>query len=251
MRTRLRNSMRRSLAATKLVTPKLVMASRSPRPRMLVRGSGHRPPRRPVSPARPARSSSWLATIIVAPAAVAARSDGVELVAAGCVEAGMGLVEQPQLGAAGDQAGQRRAPPLTGRQLANRHVAAAGPARPMRSSAAADLVRRRADRRAPELDVLGDGEIGVEAVGVAEQADARPHSLTLLGEVETQHHRGATGQRQQPGAQSQQGGLAGAVGARAAARSPRAARSAWHRPAPGSGRGRPRRRRVERPDPSP
>ena len=48
---------------------------------------------------------------------------GVELVAAVGVESGVRLVEQPQLGAAGDQAGQRGAPGLAGRELADQHVA--------------------------------------------------------------------------------------------------------------------------------
>ncbi len=48
--------------------------------------------------------------------------EAVEAVAPGGVEAGVGLVEQPELGAAGQQAGQRGAAALAGRQLRDGHV---------------------------------------------------------------------------------------------------------------------------------
>ena len=123
----------------------------------------------------------------------------------------MRLVEQPQLGAAGDQAGQRGAPPLPGRQLAHRHVARAGrPGRCARAAAATSSVE--APTVAPQnADVLGDREVGVQPVGVAEQADPGAHGLALLGQVEAEHRRRAARRRQQPGAQPQQRGLAGAV----------------------------------------
>ena len=60
----------------------------------------------------------------------------VEKVAVGGVQPGVGLVEQPELGLAGDQHGQRGAPALPGRQPAHRRwIAAArsgraGPGRP-------------------------------------------------------------------------------------------------------------------------
>ena len=47
------------------------------------------------------------------------------------------------------------------------------PPSPMRSSDGGDLGVGGPDRRPPERDVLVDGEVGVEAVGVAEQADTR------------------------------------------------------------------------------
>ena len=100
----------------------------------------------------------------------------------------MRLVEQPQLGPAGDQARERGAPPLAGRQLANRHGRrGAGRAQPLHRGV--DLIGRRADGGAPEPDVLGDGEIGVEPVGVAEQADpAAAPPARRVGEVETRAH---------------------------------------------------------------
>ena len=68
-----------------------------------------------------ARSSSWEANTTVAPAATASPSEGVEQVAAGGVEAGVGLVEQPQLRAAGGHDGERRAAALAGRQPVDGH----------------------------------------------------------------------------------------------------------------------------------
>ena len=46
----------------------------------------------------------------------------VDEVAAGLVERGVGLVEQPELGAPGDQHGQRGPPALAGRERGDRHV---------------------------------------------------------------------------------------------------------------------------------
>ena len=103
---------------------------------------------------------------------------GVELVAALGVEAGVRLVEQPQLGATGDEARQRGAAPLAGRQRADRDVGEP-PGEPEPLDRRLDLVARGTDRRAPEPDVLGDGEIGVEAVGVPEQADPRADRVAL------------------------------------------------------------------------
>ena len=126
-------------------------------------------PRRTRVASEPARSSSWLATITVAPDAAAWRSDGVELVAAVGVEAGVRLVEQPQLGTAGDQAGERGAPLLAGREPAHReHREATGQPEA--------LHRRRRPRRrwrrpsAPQKRTFSrHRQVEVEAVAVAEQ----------------------------------------------------------------------------------
>ena len=107
-----------------------------------------------------------------------------------------------------------------------------------------DLVGRGADGRTPEPDVLGDGEVGVQTVAVAEQADPRPDRLALGGEVEPEHpaapRRAATARRTAaadvvlpaPFGPLQQHDLAGVDRERGA------------RPAPGSGRARRPRRRV-------
>ena len=57
-----------------------------------------------------------------------------------------------------------------------------------------------------------DGEVDVQAVAMAEQADARADQLALGGQVEAEHGAAAALERQQPGAQPQQAGLAGTVG---------------------------------------
>ena len=126
--TRLRASMRRSLPATSAAA----LSIRHPPVRWLART-----PARAVGPARPAdggatsgrldgaagqhdrpvgqgarlRSSSWDASTTVAPAGDGLAHEVVEQVAAVGVEPGVGLVEQPQLGAAGDE---RRRPPSAG-----------------------------------------------------------------------------------------------------------------------------------------
>ena len=70
-----------------------------------------------------ARSSSWEATTTVAPAAAACAHQAVDHVAGLGVEAGVGLVEQPQLGSAGHQHRDRRPAALAGRQPGHGHVA--------------------------------------------------------------------------------------------------------------------------------
>ena len=70
----------------------------------------------------PARSSSWLATMIVAPDRGRLAQRRVEFVAGVGVEAGVRLVEQPEFGPPGDQARQRRPPALARRQPPDRHV---------------------------------------------------------------------------------------------------------------------------------
>ena len=100
-----------------------------------------------------ARSDSWLATSTRGPRRRGLAQHGVELVASGGVEPGVRLVEQPQLGAAGDEAGEGGAPLLAGGQPAHRDAGEpAGETEPFERRV--DLGRRGADRRAPERDVL-------------------------------------------------------------------------------------------------
>ena len=82
-------------------------------------------------------------------------------------------------------------------------TSASRPASPSRSSAARDLAGRCADRRAPEPDVLGDRQVGVEAVRVAEQADPRAHRVAFGRQVEPEHPAAATHDREQAGAEPQ------------------------------------------------
>ena len=91
-----------------------------------------------------ARSNSWLAIITVAPEAAACTTMPSSVGAAGGIERGVRLVEQPQLGAAGDQAGERGAPLLTGREPSHGQLGeAAGEAE--EAERGVDLGARRAD----------------------------------------------------------------------------------------------------------
>ena len=86
------------------------------------------------------------------------------------VEAGVGLVEQPELGVAGHQGGQRRPPPLAGGQGAHRRGGQpARQAQPVEGRpTAADGPARGAHR---EAHVLGRAQVVVEGGGMTEQPD--------------------------------------------------------------------------------
>ena len=84
----------------------------------------------------------------------------VELVTALGIEPRMRLVEQPQLGAASDEASERGAPGLTGGELSDEHVLQATvDAEPLHRRR--HLLVGRIDGRAPELNIFGDGQIAV------------------------------------------------------------------------------------------
>ena len=89
----------------------------------------------------------------MAPAAWRAVDQVVEQVAALVVEPGVGLVEQPQLGPAGQQAGQRGPSPLTGRQAGHRQAGQA-PAEPARVEGGVDVLRRGAPAARPQKRTL-------------------------------------------------------------------------------------------------
>jgi hypothetical protein len=134
----------------------------------------------------------------------------VEFVPGGRIEASVRLVEQPQLRSTSDETGERGPSLLTGRQLAHHHVGQpSGHVEALHRRE--HLGRRRSDRRSPEPDVLGDGEIQVEPVLVAEQTHGPADRLSMGAEIESEHAAAAPHQRQQPGAEPQQCGLAGAV----------------------------------------
>jgi hypothetical protein len=101
-----------------------------------------------------------------------------------------------------------------------------------------DLVLAGPRRRAPEGHVLAHREVGVQAVAVTDEADPRPDCGPIGGQVDAQHGGRATLQRQQPGAQPQQRGLAGTVRAAqhddlAAAHRQRRAGQHWESPGDG------------------
>jgi hypothetical protein len=124
--TRLRRSMRRSLPATSRATRQRVTGGPPSPGRRRRRRSAWRASR--PAPARGWRRRPWRRR----------RPPGggcIELVATGGVEPGVGFVEQPQLGPAGDDAGERGPALLPGRQPSN-GTPARRPSSPIRASAA-------------------------------------------------------------------------------------------------------------------
>jgi sortase A len=136
--------------------------------------------------------------------------EAVEDVASGSVEAGVGFVEQPEPGVPHEQGGQRGPAPLAGRQAGDGEVAEpavdAGP-----GEGGLD-VGGAAHGSGPEADVLGDGQVVVEAGGVAEEGDLAAHRLSVAAQVDPEHGGLAPDDRHQASDGTQQGGLAGAVG---------------------------------------
>src|SRR5690606_8513168 len=120
------------------------------------------------------------------------------------------LVEEPQLRPAADHRCERRATPLPRREGVHGEVPepAGHPEALQRRPA---LLDRRARGPRPERHVLGDREVLVQVGGVPEQADAPPNGGAVPDEVLAEHGRGPRGHGDEPRADPQQGGLAGAV----------------------------------------
>ena len=150
----------------------------------------------------------------MAPPATASRTTRVEQVAGSGVETGVGFVEQPHLGPAHHQAGQRGAAALTGGELGHRQAGASR--RAMAEPVEGGVHVGRGPRpssgprtaRSPRY-----GQLAVQAVGVAEVAHPPPHLTALAAQIEAQDGR-LTLRRggQQAGAQAEQRRLARAVG---------------------------------------
>jgi hypothetical protein len=138
-----------------------------------------------------ARSSSWPGDELV------------DDVPAGLVDAGVGLVEQPQLGPSSDEAGERRPAPLPGRQAGDGDAGEAA-VEPESGHGGIRVGRAGAGRLRPEPHVVGDGEVVVQARRVAEEPDAASNRAAIrgVGEVVAEHDRLARHDRQQPGAGS-------------------------------------------------
>jgi sortase A len=136
--------------------------------------------------------------------------EGVEDVAPGGVEPGMGLVEEPEAGVADEERGERRATALPGGEPADGDVADAAAGA---GAGEGDVgIGAAAHGLGPEPDVLGDGEVVVEPTGRAEQGDVAADRPAVATEVDAQHGGLAPHDGQEPGDGAQQGGLAGAVG---------------------------------------
>src|SRR5579875_3257993 len=139
----------------------------------------------------------------------AATSSGVEHqavkeVARLLVEAGMRLVEQPQLRVARNEDGKRRAPPLPGREPAHLRRPEPGGSRDRRRR----LYPGRPERVA---QVLLDGELVVEEAMVPKEPDPPAHRPPVPCKVVPEDDRLARVERNKAGAQPEQARLAGAV----------------------------------------
>jgi hypothetical protein len=134
----------------------------------------------------------------------------VDDVAARLIEPGVGLVEQPQLRATGDEGGERGAPALAGRQLGDGdRRQPLGQPQDLDSLVRVKCARPR--RPGPEPDVLGHGQVLIERGGVTEQADPGPHRGRRCPQVGTEYDRITGDERHEAGERPQQGRLARAV----------------------------------------
>ncbi len=121
----------------------------------------------------------------------------------------MRLVEQQQLGVAGQRDREREPAALTLRQAAVRHIRDS--VSPTRMSAASAAARSRPAARVAKRQVLGHGEVVIAEGLVADEADLAAQAPAVAGEVVPQHLGRPVSQREQACTQAQQRGLAGAV----------------------------------------
>lgn len=128
---------------------------------------------------------------------------GIQVVAAGGVETGVWLVEQPQLGAPGHQARQRGTTALTCTEARHLHRRQAA-RQPEPVERGGNLGLRRTHRGTPETDVVGHREVGVQAIRMAEQTHARAHGIAIEHKIVAEHRGRAALDGQQPGAHTQQ-----------------------------------------------
>lgn len=137
--------------------------------------------------------------------------DLVDIVTGVLIEAGVGLVQEPQRRAADHQRSERGTPTLAGRQSPDGHVAEAA-GEPDAVHRGGRVVARESRHPGPEAKVVGNGEFVVEARRVPQQSDHRAHRSAVQREVHPQHLRSAGCNRHQARATAQQRGLAGPVG---------------------------------------
>ncbi len=126
------------------------------------------------------------------------------------VQTRMRLVEKPQLGVAGHQAGQRAASTLAGAEARHRHVAEAG-----RQAELLEGGLDRPGRAAPgaygEADVVDHRHVVIEGGGVTNKPELAADRPTIDAEIMPEHDGGAVDHGDQPGAGAQQGGRPGTV----------------------------------------
>src|SRR5437763_5201051 len=135
----------------------------------------------------------------------------VEDVAPGCVQSGVRLVEQPELGPASDHGRDGDAPSLAGRQPAHRGAAEAPP----QTQAGQRRVHgARVPPRRPhgEADVVRHGQVVVQEAGVPQHRHRAPHGSPVATQVVTEDVCLTGRHRQQTGARPQEAGLPRSVG---------------------------------------
>ena len=137
----------------------------------------------------------------------------VDEVATVGVQAGVGLVEQPQLRPAGNQAGERGAAALSGRQTADGDVAEP-PVEAEPRKGRFGLFDREARGSHGEADVLLDGQVVVQEPAVAEEADPSTQGPAIARQIVSEHLTGALGQAVEARAGAQERGLPRPVRAR-------------------------------------
>ena len=144
------------------------------------------------------------------PSAYGTTDHVVEQVTAVGVEAGMRFVEQPESGAAGDEAGERCPAALTRGQPTGGH--GCKPAvEPQLCESGVDLAIACPGGAAPEPDVLPNGEVRIQTVLVAEQAHVLANRRPIGLQVVTEHLGIAPDEGHQPCTEAQQRGLSGTV----------------------------------------
>ena len=124
----------------------------------------------------------------------------------------MGLVEQPQRGAAGDERGQGGPAALSGREAAGRRRAqATGQAQALERPVG--LGHGQPEGLHGKVHVLRRAELVVERGGMSQEPHVAPHRGVVRRQVDPEDRGLARGHGQQAGAGPQQAGLAGTVGA--------------------------------------
>jgi sortase A len=120
------------------------------------------------------------------------------------------FVEQPEFGAPSDEARKCGPSALAGAQGADPDIAEPV-GEPHPAEGRIDLGSGRAHGRPPEGHVVGDGEVGVEPVGMAEETHMAAHRHTVERQIVAEHLSLATLDREEPGTHPEQRGLAGSV----------------------------------------
>ena len=125
----------------------------------------------------------------------------VDDVASGLIKSGVWLIEQPQLWTAGGRDCKGDATALSGRELSNRNCAKSilDP-KPLRCCL--DLVVTDTRCPAPELEVLGNGEVVVQHRLVADEGNATAERSSVGAECVPEHGSRAGIKLMKPGTQA-------------------------------------------------